>query len=153
MNKLFKYSNILSVLLSLVILTSCSNNTAPQAVTDSKKAENIVSNANAVTSAMVTYENDDFYSEWKDQNPNYITLNGSSASLTGSGAKVEGGKITITAGGVYTISGKLDNGQIVVDVQDKGTVKLVLNGMEIKSTDNAPIYVKNAGKTIISLQE
>ncbi|MEL7597650.1 MAG: carbohydrate-binding domain-containing protein, partial [Clostridiaceae bacterium] len=50
------------------------------------------------------------------------------------------------------ISGKLNDGQIIVDVQDKGTVRLVLNGTEIKSSDNAPIYVKNAGKTIISLE-
>lgn len=62
-------------------------------------------------------------------------------------------KITITKAGVYVVSGKLDNGQIIVDVQDKGTVRLVLNGVQINCADNAPIYLKNAGKTIISLQE
>lgn len=80
-------------------------------------------------------------------------MNGNSAAVKGSGAEVKNSKITITKAGVYVVSGKLDNGQIIVDVQDKGTVRLVLNGVQINCADNAPIYLKNAGKTIISLQE
>jgi hypothetical protein len=102
---------------------------------------------------LVTYEKEDYYNDWKNENPNYIELNGTSANFKGSGAEVKGSIITITSSGVYVISGKLENGQIIVDVQDKGTARLVLNGTEIKSSNNAPIYVKNAGKTIISLQE
>lgn len=74
------------------------------------------------------------------------------ASIKGSGAEVKKGKVTIASAGTYVISGKLDNGQIIVDAKDKGTVKLVLNGAQINSSDKAPIYVKNAGKTIISLE-
>lgn len=61
--------------------------------------------------------------------------------------------MTINSDGVNVISGKLDDGQIIVDIKDKGVARLVLNGAEIKCSDNAPICVKNAGKTIVSLEE
>ncbi|NYE06871.1 hypothetical protein F4694_003651 [Bacillus niacini] len=61
--------------------------------------------------------------------------------------------VTLRAAGVYVISGNLDDGQIIVDAEDKGTVKLVLNGASINSSNQAPIYVKNAGKTVVSLPE
>ncbi|MCX7922545.1 MAG: carbohydrate-binding domain-containing protein [Clostridia bacterium] len=157
MNKRFNRFKTLSVVLCMLILASCTNsatNTGTGSQTASSvSSENSSKNAIKITSNMLTYDKDDYYSEWKSQNPNYIKLNGTGASLTGSGATVNGSKVTITAAGVYAISGKLDNGQIIVDVKDKGVVRLILNGVEINCTDNAPIYVKNAGKTIVSLQE
>lgn len=161
MNKKFRGSKLLAVLLCAAFLSSCSDNSVPQANTASQSTASTEANTNSsdsknaspITKDMVTYAKDDDYSDWKNENPNYIELKGNNASIKGSGAAVNGSKITITAAGVYALSGKLDNGQILVDVQDKGTVKLVLNGVEINSADNAPIYVKNAGKTIISLQE
>ncbi len=161
MNKKFRASRLLAVLLCTAFLTSCSDNSVPQTNTASQSTASTEANTNsgdsknagAVTKDRVTYEKNDDYSDWKNENPNYIELKGNSASIKGSGAAVNGSKITITAAGVYALSGKLDNGQILVDVQDKGTVKLVLNGAEINSADNAPIYAKNAGKTIVSLQE
>ncbi|MDF2037083.1 carbohydrate-binding domain-containing protein [Cytobacillus oceanisediminis] len=65
----------------------------------------------------------------------------------------DGNIITIKTSGTYVISGKLNDGQIIVDAEDKGTVRLVLNGAEINSSTNAPIYVKQAEKTVISLEE
>ncbi|MDF2671829.1 MAG: dockerin type 1 [Clostridiales bacterium] len=153
MKKKFTPSRIAAVLLCLAFLTSCGANSAQkkadtEAVTDNSEG----ANASLVTMDMVTYEEDDYYTDWKNENPNYIELNGTSASINGSGAEVKENKITITKAGVYVISGKLKEGQIIVDVQDKGMVKLVLNGVEINCFDSAPVYVKNAGKTIISLE-
>jgi hypothetical protein len=129
------------------------NTSNTQAATSAVKASIIGDKTvKSVISGLITYDKEDTYTEWKSQNPNYIELSGTTAAIKGSGAEVKGGKVTITSAGTYVISGKLDNGQIIVDVQDKGTVRLVLNGAEIKSSDNAPIYAKNAGKTIISLE-
>jgi hypothetical protein len=152
MNRKFNSFKILTIVLSLLLLCSCTNSTAKTATASQKAASSLSSQAIKITDDMVTYDEDDYYSEWKNQNPNYIKLNGTSAGLTGAGAEIGGSKITITATGVYVISGKLDNGQIIVDVKDKGIVRLVLNSMEINCADNSPIYVKNAQKTIISLQ-
>ncbi|MDF2545119.1 MAG: dockerin type 1 [Anaerosolibacter sp.] len=156
MNRKQLYLKLLTLLLCTSLLLACSTNAKSQIdlVTEQLSTNAAgVENISSVISQMVSYERDDDYSDWKNENPSYIELNGTNANVNASGVDVKSGKVTITAAGVYAFSGKLDNGQIIVDVQDKGTVKLILNGVEINSADNAPIYVKNAGKTIITLQE
>jgi hypothetical protein len=153
MNKKKIRLRLMTLLLSTTVLSACSSKTLTQSNNASQTATSSQVASFLVTKDMIAYDKEDYYSDWKNESPNYIELSGSSASIKGSGVTVKGSTITITAGGVYAISGKLDNGQIIVDAADKGTVKLVLNGAQIKSADNAPIYVKNAGKTVISLQE
>jgi hypothetical protein len=83
----------------------------------------------------------------------YITLKGTSITVSSTGATVEGSKVTINTSGTYSISGSLSDGQIVVNTKDNATVKMVLNGADISSSTSAPIYIKNAGKTIVILAE
>ncbi|MFT9497334.1 carbohydrate-binding domain-containing protein, partial [Anaerosolibacter sp.] len=156
MNRKQLYLKLLTVLLCTSLLLACSTNAKSQIdlVTEQLSSNAAgVENISAVISQMVSYERDDNYSDWKNENPSYIEFNETNAIVNGSGVEVKDGQVKITAAGVYAFSGKLDNGQIIVDVQNKGNVKLILNGVEINSADNAPIYVKNAGKTIITLQE
>ncbi|MTI57794.1 MAG: carbohydrate-binding domain-containing protein [Geosporobacter ferrireducens] len=149
------------MLLCVAFLASCGTNSALEPNIVAQEAEKAEANSNTqdhtnsgtVTADQITYDQNDAYSDWKSENPNYIELKGSTASIKGSGASVKDNVITITAAGVYVISGKLDNGQIVVEVANKGIVKLVLNEMQIHNKDSAPIYVKKAGKAIISLQD
>ena len=47
-----------------------------------------------------------------------ITLNKTTATVSGSGAKADGSTITITEEGVYVVSGTLEDGQIIVDASD-----------------------------------
>lgn len=101
----------------------------------------------------VEYDEDDAYTDWTSANPTEIKLNGTGASIEGAGAEAKDSTITITSAGTYAVSGKLDDGQIVIDVKDEGTVRLVLNGAEIHNSSTSPIYVEEAGKTIITLQE
>lgn len=148
MNRKSIYLKLLTVLLCTTILSSCGSKAA--VTNKAVVADTTVSTA---ISKMVTYDANDYYTDWKNETPNYIALTGSSATIKGTGATIKESKITITAAGVYVISGTLNDGQIIVDVKDKGTVKLVLNGAIITCSDNAPIYSKSAEKTIISLQE
>ncbi len=157
----FYMLKLLAALLSVFILTSCAGNAAQNTKNDPQQAENTSADAESsgsedafiITGDMVSYDTDDSYTDWENQNPVYIELSGATAAIKGQGAAAEGGKISITAAGTYVISGKLENGQIIVDVQNKGIVRLVLNGAEIHCSDNAPVYIKNAGKTIVSLPE
>ena len=87
-----------------------------------------------------------------------ITLKGASAAAEGSGVKVEGSIITISEPGTYVISGKLDDGQIIVDVDKtaypEGVVELSLEGAEITSTTNSPVYVASiADECVIKLKK
>jgi len=162
MNKRATFTKLATVLVCTTFLYACSStNTATQTTTTTQteaaaqiKASIIGDKAiKTVIGELVTYDKEDYYSDWKNENANYIELSGATVNFKGLGAEVNGSIVTITSSGVYVISGKSEDGQIIIDVQDKGTVRLVLNGTEIKSSNNAPIYVKNAGKTIISLQE
>lgn len=150
-----------SIILCSTLLFSCSQNTDSTNESSSIAAVNTQElstigdkEVSAVIGETVTYSDDDFYTDWENENPTYIELGGTSASFDGTGAVfVENNVVTIRAEGVYVISGNLDDGQIIVDAEDKGNVRLVLNGVEINSSTQSPIYVKNAGKTIISLLE
>ena len=82
-----------------------------------------------------------------------ITLNKTTATVSGSGAKADGSTITITEEGVYIVSGTLEDGQIIVDASDSDKVQIVLNGVNINCETNAAIYVREADKVFITLAE
>ncbi|MFB3161651.1 carbohydrate-binding domain-containing protein [Neobacillus sp. 179-J 1A1 HS] len=150
-----------SIIVCSTLLFSCSQNndstteSSTIAAVNTEKLSTIRDKeVSAVIGETVSYSDDDFYTEWENENPTYIELNGTSAGFDGAGAVfVSNNVVTIRAAGVYVIAGNLDDGQIIVDAEDKGTVKLVLNGASINSSNQAPIYVKNAGKTVVSLPE
>lgn len=78
----------------------------------------------------------------KTGNTTEIILKGSSAEVKGGGASVSGQTVTITEGGEYTLSGKLENGQIIVALAEKQDVFLTLKGADITCMTSAAIYVK-----------
>ena len=80
-----------------------------------------------------------------------ITLNGTEITTDSSTAVIEGSKITITAGGNYTITGKLDDGQIVVNTDSD--VNLILNNVDITCSTSAPIYIIESKNAFITVPE
>ena len=126
-NKLIK---LLVLLLLAAPLTGCASNGSSVKVTTSANG-----------------------SEKIDEIDTYIEL-GDTVNLSGitTGVSVSDNVITIAAGGTYCISGTLNEGQIVVDAKDSN-VNLVLNGANITCSSSAPIFVKDANKTIIALAD
>ena len=82
-----------------------------------------------------------------------ILLQGTAIVAGDSGARVDGSKVTITRGGTYRLSGTLTDGQIIVGSQDKGTVRLGLQGTEICCSWGAAVFTEQAKKTGIFLAE
>ena len=92
-----------------------------------------------------------------------VELKETSATATGDNVKVDGTVITVSASGSYVFSGKLNDGQICVDIPeaagddgkmkpvDEGTVKLIFSGVEITGTAAPAVLVNNAKKTSITL--
>ncbi len=62
----------------------------------------------------------------------------------------DGNDITITAAGVYVLSGSAKEVTVVVEAGDEDKVQLVLDGLQITNSDSPCIYVKNADKTFIT---
>ncbi|MBO4216320.1 MAG: carbohydrate-binding domain-containing protein [Clostridia bacterium] len=65
----------------------------------------------------------------------------------------EGNVYSITAGGEYTASGKLGDGQIVVDAADDADIVLILSDASVSCSGGAPILVKNAGEVTVRAAE
>lgn len=81
-----------------------------------------------------------------------ITLSGNSASVAGGGAEVDGSAVTITAGGVYAVSGTLTDGRIIVNAP-KEDVIVALNGADVTCSYGSPLYIYKAGTATIHLME
>lgn len=61
-----------------------------------------------------------------------------------------GKTVTIAKAGEYVISESIADGQIIIDTDKDAEIQLHLDGVTIKSTTCAAIYVKSAGKVIIT---
>ncbi len=142
---------LLGVILSLTLLVTgvsgCAANKESTQAPDSGNAA-----ANAVS---VSYDSDDYYFDWKNSSYKTISLSGNTAAVKGDGIAVQGSLVTISASGIYEITGTMADGSIVVDINkeiDSNTVFLVLNGANITSRTSAPIYIKGAKKVAILLE-
>ncbi len=102
---------------------------------------------------VVEYDKDDLGAAASQANVSTVKLAGDTITFAGKGAAVKGKVLTISSAGTYSISGKLNDGQIIVDTKDAATVVLVLNGADITNTTGAAIYVANAEKTVITLAD
>ncbi len=58
--------------------------------------------------------------------------------------------LTLSKAGVYVLSGKAAEAQIIVDAGDDDKVQLVLDSLEITNSSLAAIYVKNADKVFVT---
>lgn len=98
------------------------------------------------------YDDEDYDTDYSDENPQTVTLNGSNIDFSSDGATVNGSTLTITKAGAYVLSGTLNDGSIVVEADKNATVRLVLKDAHITSGSGAAIYSKKAGKTIVTLE-
>ncbi len=81
-----------------------------------------------------------------------ITLSGASITVGGDGASVNGSKVTISAAGTYRLTGTLDDGQVVVNAAG-ALVRLVLDGVTLNNSADAPLIVTKAAKTVLILAD
>lgn len=82
-----------------------------------------------------------------------IILDGTSASADADTVSIVGSTITITAAGVYSMSGPLTDGEVIVEAGDDDEVVLILDGVDITNLDGAAIAVMNANEATFVLVE
>lgn len=154
------------LLLSALLASGCSTTTLAGSTTDATESSIDVNTTTTGTGNtanvqlaslkvddLVKYDENDMNADWSADKATSINMNGSSATVSGSGAKAQGGTVTISAAGTYVLSGKLDEGSVVVDAGDDDIVHLVLNGAQIHNSASSAIAVKSADKTILTLAE
>ncbi|MBN8637203.1 MAG: carbohydrate-binding domain-containing protein [Anaerolineae bacterium] len=90
---------------------------------------------------------------WDSADVTQIAISDGAITVDGTGATANGSTVTITAAGNYSFSGSLTDGQIIVDTEDDGFVRLILNGVTISNSSSAPIYAANADDVMIVLAD
>ncbi len=150
---------LFTVLLSLSLVTSCAQafNTQTSSISGSADISALVE-PEAEMSALpsspsIDFTEDDLDSTWSEDTAEIISLKGTSVTEDAEGVNVDGSLITITTSGTYVFHGTLSDGQILVDTTDKDPVRLVLSGADITSSKSAGLYVKDAEKVVLILDE
>ena len=70
----------------------------------------------------VWFTDNDLDGNWDSENAVRITLEGTDASIEGSGAYVIDGNLVIASSGTYVVSGELTDGSLIVDANDNSKV-------------------------------
>lgn len=145
--------SILALILAFALtLTSCgtasgASSSAVRTTSSEQSADNAVSKSEMFTER-------DLSDDYDESEAETITLNGSSAETSAaSGVSIDGSTVTISAEGVYIVSGTLSDGQIVVEADDAAKVQIVLKDASITSSTSAALYVKSADKVFVTTAE
>ncbi|MHB1155173.1 MAG: carbohydrate-binding domain-containing protein [Eubacteriales bacterium] len=80
-----------------------------------------------------------------------IRLSNGNISVNSGNVKIDGNTVTVLSGGTYALSGSISNGQIVVDAGKEDKIQLILQGVDINCDSSAAIYIKQADKVFITL--
>jgi len=99
----------------------------------------------------ITITADDYYTDYAKSSPVKINLMGNYIETSSNNIAMNGSDITILGGGVYVLSGTLNDGSITVDSVDEAEVRLIFNGVNITSAGLSPIDIRQSAKTVISL--
>lgn len=82
-----------------------------------------------------------------------IRFNGGQAEAEEGQVSVSGSTVSIKAPGTYIVSGKSEEGQIIVEAGDEDEVQIVLMDAELSCESSAALYAKNAGEVFLTLAE
>jgi hypothetical protein len=135
------------MLLAAALLAACNAENA---------AEDPHAEASAETAAELptySYDDADLDAAWDESAAVRIDLRGDAVSASGGGAAFADGVVTIGEAGTYVLAGELNDGQIRVDAGKDDLVRLVLNGVSLRSEEGAAIYAKQAAKTVLILAD
>ena len=101
----------------------------------------------------LTFTDREMEGTWKTKNAVYITGNGTKCEIDGDNAALADGILTLSADGVYILSGNFTDIVIMVSAGDEDKVQLVLDNATIESSKGPAIYLQNADKVFITLPE
>lgn len=150
-----KRRKIFSLLLILTLLMSgCGSQKAEESTSensDTQSTEEESSNSNVSVTDMFTDR--DYRTDYDEANSVIIELNGNFASCDSNTVEISGSTVTIKDEGTYILRGTLDDGMIIVDVDEKDKPQLVFDGVDINSETSAPLYILEGDKVFVTLAE
>ena len=129
---------VLVYILSL-LLCSCSSPDYNPSSTPSEESKDVSSqgpiNTESDLSGMdFTFTDRELSGEYTESGATKITLSGSDAQISGSGASAINSEVVINSDGVFILSGSAENVMIKVCAGDSDKVQLVFDGVSIKNS-------------------
>ena len=154
-NKMIKRFALALAVWLAVSLCGCaaSGNPAGTSETDTDAVTTAAGAASADTADAVAgdyFSNSDIKDVTGETPDAVITLEGASGTISDTTRGASGSTVTITAKGVYRVSGTAENVTIIVrDTTKSGNIYLVLDGVTMTNSDLPCILVESADKVII----
>lgn len=144
MNK--KITAILSTAALCLNMTACSNKNS------NESGESIKSETTNISATSLLSKSTEEVETIGDIDT-YIKLSDNNTKVDGNGVEVEGNIITINTAGTYSISGKLSDGQIIVNTDKEKKTYILMDGADITCKKNSPVQILSSEKTVIALAE
>lgn len=144
----------LALIAGLVGCSAPGADTATQGNTTTTRAQTAAATSDVLTALLAENQESHHTAEdatFEEASVVEITLEGSIATASGSGVETADGVVTITAGGTYRLTGSF-SGQITVNA-DSQDVQLILNGVELTSSNGSPLVVTAADEVTMILAE
>ena len=108
----------------------------------------------ALEGVKVEYSSYDLDSSWNETSCVNVYFSGNEiTSSDSSKAVVDGNIVTIKSAGEYHLTGDGSDVQVIVEATKDDKVKLILDNVNLKCSNSAPIFVKQADKVIITLAD
>ena len=100
------------------------------------------------------FTENDLNSSWDTADATQISLSDDGKStVKGNGAYINDGDVYIVYGGKYRISGKLSDGQILIEANGNDKIWLMLDGVSVNCSDDAAVRIEQAGKVFFTLAD
>lgn len=138
-----------AAVLAAVLTFSCAACAAKTQHTDDTAAAAASLTATALADTDEMFTDRDFEVGYSDCVT--ITLSDQGTTVSGGGVRVDGNTVTIAQEGAYLVTGTLSDGQILVDAPETAKIQLVLSGADISCSSSAAIYLKQANKVFLTL--
>lgn len=148
--KKLKAAQVLTIM-SVGLLAGCQS--AVTTSQDTAAADSSTEIAASTGDYDLAFSSDDLEIGYDEAEATTIQLADDKSSVDGEGVSIDGNTVTIESGGTYLISGTLTDGQIKVTAPDTEDVHLILNGVTVTSSSNAPLLVEAAENVFVTLAE
>lgn len=149
MNK--KLIAVLSAFSLCVSMTACSNKNNDTSKESKAGSTNISTTTNKNATTLLSKSSEEV--ETIRNIGTYIKLSDNNTTVEGSGVDVDGNVITINTAGTYSISGKLSDGQIIVNTDKEKKTYILLDGVDITCKSNSPIQILSSEKTVFAIAD
>jgi hypothetical protein len=130
------------LLLTAIFLFACSRDENPLPAGDSENP-----------AVLDTVSDDPLDYIWDSTSVVLVKMTGSEVVVSDSTVQLNGKMICITSPGTYSFSGNLSDGQIFVNSTGKGTIRLILESVQIHNSDGPALAIADAKKVVLILPE